>query len=76
MKAFWKYENTLKYESALKIYKRFENIQVSEIITGANFHFEPVELCILNNNYALIILLRKIPSSDEFANILELPYTL
>jgi len=33
-----------------------------EIITGVNFHFETVELCIL----------RKIPSSDDSANILEL----
>jgi hypothetical protein len=47
-----------------------------EIITGANFHFETVELCILNNNYALCILFRKFPSSDDFANILELLYTL
>ncbi len=48
----------------------------SEIIAGANFHFETVKLCILNNNYALCILLKKkIPSSDDFANILELLYT-
>ncbi len=60
----------LKYISALKIHN------CPEIITGANFHFEPVELCILNNNYALCRLLRKIPSSDDFANILELLYTL
>ncbi len=46
-----------------------------EIITGANFNFETVELCILDNNYALCILLRKIPSSDDFANVLELLYT-
>jgi hypothetical protein len=69
-----KYESTLKYESALKLDKRFEirqaleNIQCPEIISGANFHFEPVELCILNNNYALCILLRKIPSSDDSAH--------
>jgi hypothetical protein len=29
------------------------------IIAGANFHFETVKLCILNNNYALCILLKK-----------------
>jgi hypothetical protein len=46
-----------------------------EIITGANFHFETVKLCILNNNYALCILLKEIPSSDDSANILELLYT-
>jgi hypothetical protein len=39
------------------------------------FIFETLNLCILNNNYALCILLRKIPSSDDFANILELLYT-
>jgi hypothetical protein len=62
MKALW------KYESALKIWNRFENIQAlwkidkcPEIITGANFHFETVELCIMDNNYALCILLRKNP---------------
>jgi hypothetical protein len=58
-----------KYTSALKIDK------CPEIITGANFHLETVEFCILNNNYALCILLRKIPFSDDFANILELMYT-
>ncbi len=46
-----------------------------EIIAGANFPFETVRLCILNNNYVLCIILRKIPSSDDFANILELLYT-
>ncbi len=40
--------------STLKIYK------CPEIITGANFHFAPVELCILNSDYALCILLRKV----------------
>jgi hypothetical protein len=80
MKALWKYKR-FENISALK-YERFENIQAllknrqyAEIITGANFHFETVEFCILNNNYALCILLRKIPSSDESANILELLYT-
>ncbi len=47
MKSLW------KYESALKIDK------CPEIITGANFHFETIELCILNDNYALGILLEK-----------------
>jgi hypothetical protein len=46
--------------SALKMLKHPENIQVPEIITGSNFHFATVELCILNNDYALCILLRKI----------------
>jgi hypothetical protein len=46
-----------------------------EIVTGANFLLETVKICILNNDYALCILLRKIPFSDEFANILELLYT-
>ncbi len=39
--------------------KLFENRQVLKNYNGANFHFETVELCILNNNYALCILLRK-----------------
>ncbi len=39
------------------------------------FIFETVKLCILNNNYALCILLKEIPSSDDSANILELLYT-
>ncbi len=30
-----------------------------EIIAGANSHFEIVKLCILNNNYALCILVKK-----------------
>ncbi len=79
IKALWKKSN----ESAMKIWKRFwkytSALKLSkcpEIITGANFHFETVELCILNNYYALCILFRKIPSSDDFANILELLYTL
>jgi hypothetical protein len=41
-----------------------------EIITGANFHFETVKPCILDKNYALYILLKKIPTSDDSANIL------
>ncbi len=67
----------------MKIYKRLENFFTSalkmykcpEIITGANFHFETVKICILNNNYALCILLKKILFSDDFANILEILYT-
>ncbi len=41
--------------------------------SSANF---PLELCILNNDYALMHITQKIPSSDDFANILELLYTL
>jgi hypothetical protein len=40
--------------------KRLENIQAlwkihkcPEIMTGANFHFETVKLCMLDKNYAL-----------------------
>ncbi len=74
MKALWKYESAIKiwkrfenmkalwkYESTLKIWKRLKIYKCPEIITGANFHFGTVELCILNNNYALCILLRKNP---------------
>jgi hypothetical protein len=70
-----KYESALQNERALKIDKHLKIYECPEIITGANFHFAPVKLCILNNDYALCILLRKIPSSDESANILELLYT-
>jgi hypothetical protein len=66
--ALWK--SAMKYESAMKMHK------CPEIVAGANFPFETVKLCILNDNYALCILLRKIPSSDDFANIVELLYTL
>ncbi len=70
IQALWKYISAFrKYTSALKIYK------CPEFITGANLHFEAMKLCILDENYALCILLRKIPSSDDFANILELLYT-
>jgi hypothetical protein len=74
----------MKHESAIEqryeIWKRYESMKAllkmhkcPEIIAGANFSFK--KLCLLNNNYALCILLRKIPSSDDFANIIELLYT-
>ncbi len=87
MKALWKKNKSSLKEnksalkinkSALKIIKRFEICgsflkmhKCPETMTGANIHFETVNLCIFNNNYALCILLKKkIPSSDDLQTYL------
>ena len=79
MKALWK--SAMKYESAMEkryeIWKRYENAQVPRNYSWCQFF----PLNQWNFAYWKIIMryayyLEKIPSSDDFANILELLYTL
>ncbi len=67
-------------KSTLKAWKRFESMKAlfemhkcPEIIAGANFSFENSAYWTIIMRYAYC--LEKIPTSDDFANILELLYT-